>query len=219
MRSANVVILLSVAVVTTHARASYDAVVVDSEGRSVERGEVANPPIRPQDCFLPKAIGHCRGFFPSYYYNRVSKKCELFNWSGCGGNNNRFETLESCQTRCPVQKAKRNSELTVKRCTRQEVPTACNKGCRLLKDRYNCTTCDCSSRKDVCNLPAVRGHCRALLPRWRYDPTTGKCTEFKFGGCDGNGNNFRTRQQCVKTCAGPLELQLRRFAHSPYSYI
>ncbi|PNF27026.1 hypothetical protein B7P43_G11924, partial [Cryptotermes secundus] len=56
--------------------------------------------------------------------------------------------------------------------------------------------------ESVCSLPAVRGHCRALLPRWRYDPSTGKCTEFKFGGCDGNGNNFRTEQQCMKICAG-----------------
>ncbi|GFG31491.1 hypothetical protein Cfor_00116, partial [Coptotermes formosanus] len=172
----------------------------DSEGRSADGREVSKSLITPQDCFLPKSIGRCRGFFPSYYYNSVSKKCEYFIWSGCGGNNNRFDSRETCEKQCRVLTVKRGSEPIVKRCNRQAVPPVCNKGCRLAKDSYNCTICDCSSRKTVCNLPAVRGHCRALLPRWRYDPTTGKCTEFKFGGCNGNGNNFRTQQQCMKTC-------------------
>ncbi|KAH0820048.1 hypothetical protein GEV33_002741 [Tenebrio molitor] len=54
----------------------------------------------------------------------------------------------------------------------------------------------------MCKLPEARGHCRALLPRWRYDPATGKCHEFKFGGCDGNGNNFMTQKACMSVCAG-----------------
>lgn len=197
MKSVNIVIVLSVAVMTAHAREYYEAVVVDSEGRSEHRGQVTTPPIKAQDCFLPKSIGPCRGSFPSYYYNRLSKKCEYFIWSGCGGNSNRFESRESCEKQCRVLKVKRGSEHNAKRCD-----PLCNKGCKLT-DGCNCPTCHYSSRKNVCNLPAVRGHCRALLPRWRYDPTTGKCTEFKFGGCNGNGNNFRTLQQCVKTCGRP----------------
>ncbi|XP_063907866.1 kappaPI-actitoxin-Avd3c-like [Zophobas morio] len=54
----------------------------------------------------------------------------------------------------------------------------------------------------MCKLPEARGHCRALLPRWRYDPSTGKCHEFKFGGCDGNGNNFLTQKVCMSVCGG-----------------
>lgn len=43
---------------------------------------------------------------------------------------------------------------------------------------------------DRCMLPVRKGVCRALIPRWNYDPATKTCKEFKFGGCDGNRNNF-----------------------------
>ncbi|RZC31999.1 Kunitz BPTI domain containing protein [Asbolus verrucosus] len=54
----------------------------------------------------------------------------------------------------------------------------------------------------MCKLPESRGYCRALIPRWRYDPATGKCYEFKYGGCDGNGNNFVSQKACMSFCAG-----------------
>lgn len=53
-----------------------------------------------------------------------------------------------------------------------------------------------------CILPMRKGLCRALILRWSYDPISGDCKEFKFGGCDGNGNNFTTRKQCMETCRG-----------------
>lgn len=39
-----------------------------------------------------------------------------------------------------------------------------------------------TERMERCRLPMKRGLCRALLPRWRYDPVAKKCIEFKFGG-------------------------------------
>lgn len=51
-----------------------------------------------------------------------------------------------------------------------------------------------------CRLPVRKGLCRALIPRWNFDAATGECKEFKFGGCDGNGNNFETQQQCENMC-------------------
>ncbi|KAG5684838.1 hypothetical protein PVAND_014049 [Polypedilum vanderplanki] len=59
-----------------------------------------------------------------------------------------------------------------------------------------------SERQERCRLPMKRGLCRALLPRWRYDPITKTCSEFKFGGCDGNANNFKTRSECMSECSG-----------------
>lgn len=53
-----------------------------------------------------------------------------------------------------------------------------------------------------CALPIRRGVCRALIPRWSYDPTTKDCKEFKFGGCDGNSNNFGNYKQCMEICRG-----------------
>lgn len=53
-----------------------------------------------------------------------------------------------------------------------------------------------------CILPVRKGFCRALIPRWSYDPVAKECKEFKFGGCDGNGNNFSSRKQCMEMCKG-----------------
>ena len=39
-----------------------------------------------------------------------------------------------------------------------------------------------SERQERCRLPMKRGLCRALLPRYRYDPVAQNCIEFKFGG-------------------------------------
>ena len=35
-----------------------------------------------------------------YFYNNVTQRCEKFLHSGCGGNENRFETRGDCQRRC-----------------------------------------------------------------------------------------------------------------------
>lgn len=53
-----------------------------------------------------------------------------------------------------------------------------------------------------CILPIRKGFCRALISRWSYDPSTRDCREFKFGGCDGNGNNFSSHKQCMEMCKG-----------------
>jgi len=45
-------------------------------------------------------VGDCRGMFPSFSYNKDQGKCEVFNYGGCGGNDNRFDTLDQCQALC-----------------------------------------------------------------------------------------------------------------------
>lgn len=59
---------------------------------------------------------------------------------------------------------------------------------------------------DRCKMPIKKGVCRALIPRWSYDPETKECHEFKFGGCDGNANNFATYDQCMAICANTDEI-------------
>uniref|UniRef100_A0A182PQ34 BPTI/Kunitz inhibitor domain-containing protein n=1 Tax=Anopheles epiroticus TaxID=199890 RepID=A0A182PQ34_9DIPT len=59
-----------------------------------------------------------------------------------------------------------------------------------------------AGRDEQCSLPPRRGVCRALLPRFRYDPAQKDCIEFKFGGCDGNANNFMSYKQCMEACKG-----------------
>ena len=58
---------------------------------------------------------------------------------------------------------------------------------------------------DPCSLPPESGTCEAAIARWYFNPATSACAEFVYGGCDGNANNFETREACEAACgpAGP----------------
>jgi hypothetical protein len=38
--------------------------------------------------------------------------------------------------------------------------------------------------------------------RFAYEPKTGVCQPFTYGGCDGNANNFETIEACYAACGG-----------------
>nr|KAI8740359.1 papilin-like [Biomphalaria glabrata] len=54
----------------------------------------------PGVCRLPKVVGVCKSVKERYFYNYKTSQCEKFMYGGCLGNNNNFETLEECQSRC-----------------------------------------------------------------------------------------------------------------------
>ncbi|XP_075256690.1 uncharacterized protein LOC142349160 [Convolutriloba macropyga] len=54
----------------------------------------------------------------------------------------------------------------------------------------------------VCDLQPDAGPCRAYLYRFYYNPETGKCQEFIYGGCSGNANNFPSEEECSRSCIG-----------------
>ncbi|XP_007955674.1 WAP, Kazal, immunoglobulin, Kunitz and NTR domain-containing protein 1 [Orycteropus afer afer] len=56
---------------------------------------------------------------------------------------------------------------------------------------------------DACVLPAVRGPCPGREPRWAYSPLLRQCHPFVFGGCEGNRNNFESREACEDACPVP----------------
>ena len=55
-------------------------------------------------CTLQPETGLCRAYIPSYYWNVVTRKCEKFIYGGCGGNSNRFSTVEQCESACKRSK-------------------------------------------------------------------------------------------------------------------
>ena len=52
----------------------------------------------------------------------------------------------------------------------------------------------------ACSRPVKVGPCEAAVLRFYYNASTGKCQEFLWGGCDPNGNNFKSLKQCWNTC-------------------
>ncbi|XP_014958597.2 amyloid beta precursor like protein 2 isoform X1 [Ovis aries] len=52
----------------------------------------------------------------------------------------------------------------------------------------------------VCSQEALTGPCRAVVPRWYFDLSKGKCVRFIYGGCGGNRNNFESEDYCMAVC-------------------
>lgn len=55
---------------------------------------------------------------------------------------------------------------------------------------------------ESCGVSKVVGKCRASIPRWWYNVTDGSCQPFVYGGCEGNGNNYQSKEECLAKCAG-----------------
>ena len=60
-----------------------------------------------------------------------------------------------------------------------------------------------SGVKAECLLPKTVGPCRAAMPRFYYEKEKQACEQFIYGGCSGNGNNFKTKEECDNTCHHP----------------
>lgn len=55
---------------------------------------------RPQRCTLPPVRGNCEALHKKYYFDTGSGRCREFTYGGCGGNSNRFDTLDECRRIC-----------------------------------------------------------------------------------------------------------------------
>nr|XP_045011570.1 kunitz-type protease inhibitor 2 [Jaculus jaculus] len=55
---------------------------------------------------------------------------------------------------------------------------------------------------ESCRVSKVVGRCRASIPRWWYNVTDGSCQPFMYGGCEGNDNNYLSKEECLENCAG-----------------
>ncbi|KAL5517673.1 hypothetical protein EMCRGX_G003261 [Ephydatia muelleri] len=56
------------------------------------------------------------------------------------------------------------------------------------------------NRRVVCSASSETGPCRAYIPSFFYNSTSGKCEGFVYGGCGGNANRFSTEDQCNNKC-------------------
>ncbi|XP_059155149.1 carboxypeptidase inhibitor SmCI-like [Physella acuta] len=150
-------------------------------------------------CLLEPDPGPCEALAFMFYYNPSKNDCEEFNYGGCGGNRNRFETRESCVHTC--RRAAANYKMTLRRSANTR-----NNICKMLSQAV-CVLLivfmiqlSAGDRPSDCQLNPDMGPCRGHFIRYFFNPSSGRCDLFIYGGCDGNNNNFMTRDECMETC-------------------
>ena len=60
--------------------------------------------------------------------------------------------------------------------------------------------CTSSCSIEVCLLPKITGPCQSTGIRYYYDRDKKECQQFRYGGCNGNANNYETLEQCQSAC-------------------
>ncbi len=54
-------------------------------------------------CRMPMDPGPCRSVMQRWYYDSNDGYCKRFNYGGCHGNGNRFESELKCRTHCQAK--------------------------------------------------------------------------------------------------------------------
>ena len=150
-------------------------------------------------CQLPPAeAGRCRANFPSFSFTPLSGQCESFVYGGCGGNENRFESLEACQLACGRHDAQKRpaAATTAGSGSGSGSPRPPAPGPRLLEEAAPSFL---SSNRD-CNVLKASGPCRAFMPSHFYNTESGQCESFVYGGCRGTANRFKSKAHCEQQC-------------------
>uniref|UniRef100_A0A915CB21 BPTI/Kunitz inhibitor domain-containing protein n=4 Tax=Parascaris univalens TaxID=6257 RepID=A0A915CB21_PARUN len=165
---------------------------------------------RPQAiCSQPMRLGDCKQSVRRYWYNAVTRACEIFEFTGCQGNDNNFETLLECQNtceniipepQCPQGDAYKDYQGNYYVCSNSGAGNACPVNYECYFDGYvwGC----CPTKAYTCTLSSNKGvTCGSGSSyRYYYNSQTQECESFQYSGCDGNSNNFATREECESYC-------------------
>uniref|UniRef100_A0A224Y2M9 Pancreatic trypsin inhibitor n=1 Tax=Rhipicephalus zambeziensis TaxID=60191 RepID=A0A224Y2M9_9ACAR len=70
------------------------------EGRIQWKPVTKKPTGKDGPCNLPPDTGLCKASIPKFYFNSTVRKCLIFTYGGCGGNENNFASEHECKQRC-----------------------------------------------------------------------------------------------------------------------
>uniref|UniRef100_A0A914DYU3 BPTI/Kunitz inhibitor domain-containing protein n=1 Tax=Acrobeloides nanus TaxID=290746 RepID=A0A914DYU3_9BILA len=150
-----------------------------------------------------------------FFYDKVTKHCQPFQYAGCGGSLNRFDSAKECREKCT--NVPEEEETSGGHGTLIHVPK-CSTGVRAATDAniqpLKCDACPsgheclnnlcCPTKEIVCNLNYDAGKFALVgshTPRYFYDKKVNNCLLFTYYGVLGNANNFEIYNECMKFCS------------------
>ena len=146
--------------------------------------------------------GLCFSSFKRFYFNRKTKSCHEFIYSGCEGNANNFYFPSDCLKLCNGNGIKYLIPPTTTG-SKDDGHNHGNDGHGGAHDRHG-DHLDPKEAGTVCNLSLDKGtpSCPEFgsKPRFYHNSTTNMCEEFLYTGCEGNLNNFIHGDNCKKLC-------------------
>jgi len=156
---------------------------------------------------------HCKGNQPEWYYSAGLQKC-LVRKRGCGLSKNSFPSKDACDKQCMGRNRVCQMELQSGLCradltryffnmTSGDCEEFRYTGCggnsnRFMSEKACWSTCGgyLSLSKELCHLRPEIGDCEDEEQMWYFEKALGVCRSFRYSGCGGNRNRFRTKMAC-----------------------
>nr|XP_023024406.1 papilin-like [Leptinotarsa decemlineata] len=180
-------------------------------------------------CTLPPVPGPCNNTYVQYYFDPATDSCQPFKFGGCGGNYNRFQDQASCEQRCkkthPEHVETQAPPIQIDMCLRDADPGNCSgdsvaffydrmtskctpftyTGCGGNDNRFNSEEqcerqCGVFRGQAICEMKRDPGPCYGYFIKYYYNKDSGRCEQFAYGGCLGNGNRFSSSEECEHIC-------------------
>ncbi|KAI1724441.1 kunitz/Bovine pancreatic trypsin inhibitor domain-containing protein [Ditylenchus destructor] len=156
-------------------------------------------------CELPLNYGIGTESLPRWYHNSALAKCEPFSYAGSRGNENNFLAKDACQKTCPSHRNYcPHGDPLMDELHSKPIPCGilkgCNEGyvCHMNAD-HDVSVC-CENPTNFCLQARESGPCEGEENRYGYNPLTDTCVPYKYSGCGGTLNNFKTLEKCTEIC-------------------